>query len=372
MQRAKLSDLVGIINKIAPAGLAEDWDNVGLQVGDPAMEIERVLVALDPVAVAVEEAISGSCQLLLTHHPLIFKPLKRISTGDETGRLLHRSIRSGLAIVSAHTNYDAVAGGINDLLVDALELTAGRPLKVMQRDELVKLAVYLPETHRDELLAALLPHAVQQGGYADCSFRVEGTGTFRPLAGARPFIGQVGSLASVAEIRLEILLRRAGLAAALKVLHKVHPYEVPAYDIVPLLNEGTAVGIGRVGELPEPMVLADFAVRVKERLGAGAVRLAGAIDRPVTRVALCGGSGAFLLRDAVREGADVLVTGDVKYHDAREAEALGIALVDAGHFATERLMVEGLARQLEAEVARRKLAVAVLRSAGEQDPFTFL
>jgi len=372
MLQIKLSDLIGIINKIAPPHLAEDWDNAGLQIGNPAAVVGKVMVALDPCAAAVDAAISNSCQLLVTHHPLIFKPLKRISTADETGALIHRSISNNLAVLSIHTNYDIVENGVNDLLARRFGLNACRPLKITLRDELLKLAVFVPLTHQEGVLNALLPFSAMAGNYADCSFRAGGIGTFRPLDGATPFLGEIGRTESVEEVRLELLLRRGDLQAALKALRSAHPYEEPAFDIIPLLNEGEARGLGRIGELPATVSLEEFAAVVKERLGIASLRLIGDRRKPVSRLALCGGSGSSLLRDAARQGADLFLTGDMKYHEAREAEALGIAVIDAGHFATEKLMIEGLCAQLEQELARRRLPVTVIPCMEEIDPFEVL
>lgn len=367
--QAKLSDIVGIINKIAPPALAEDWDNVGLQVGDPSSGIERIMVALDPCPEAVNAAIANSCQLLITHHPLIFKPLKRISTADETGRLIHQAIAGRLAIVSLHTNYDVATNGVNDLLANALGVTSCRPLKVSHREELLKLTVFVPLSHHGALLDALLPFSPLTGNYTDCSFTTSGQGTFKPLDGASPYIGKVGERESVAESRLELLIRKADLQPALKSLRKAHPYEEPAFDLIPLFNEGLPSGIGRIGLLQSGPQLKDFAASVKKVLGCASLKVVGNPSQQITKVALCGGSGAFLMREAAREGAELLVTGDIKYHDAREAQALGLALIDAGHFATERLMIDGLSTQLEKELNSRKLAVEVLRCATESDPF---
>lgn len=372
MLPAKLSDIIGIINKIAPPHLAEEWDNVGLQVGDPAAVIERIMVALDPCPAALAAALNDSCQLLLTHHPLIFKPLKRLSTADETGALIHKAIRNNLAIAALHTNYDTVTDGVNDLLASALGLSNCRPLQITRRDELVKLVVFVPVSHRQSLLEVLLRFSSLPGNYTECSFSTTGTGTFRPQPGARPFIGTAGVRESVAEDRVELLVKKPLLPAALKALRAAHPYEEPAFDLVPLLNEGEGSGLGRICDLAVPVTLADFARTVKERLQLGTVRLVGEGNRQIARIALCGGSGASLLREAARQGADLLLTGDIKYHEAREAAALGVALLDAGHFATESLMIEGLSQRLESDLAARKLAVQVLRCHEERDPFDFV
>jgi len=370
--RAKLSDIVGIINKIAPPILAEDWDNVGLQVGDPANEIERIMVALDPCPDSVDAAIKNSCQLLLTHHPLIFKPLKRITTADETGRLIHQAITNRLAIVSLHTNYDITQNGINDLLADALGITYCRPLKISHREELLKLTVFVPRTHHDAVMNALLQFSPSSGNYAECSFTSSGQGTFMPLAGASPYIGSVGKRESVEESRFELLIRKADLQTVLKSLRKTHPYEEPAFDVVPLLNEGLQSGIGRIGLLESSPLLKDFAENVKKTLGTTSLRIVGNPEQRISKMALCGGSGASLLRDAAREGADLFLTGDIKYHEAREAQSLGIALIDAGHFATERLMVDGLSVQMEKELSRRKFETQILRCTAESDPFAVI
>jgi dinuclear metal center YbgI/SA1388 family protein len=340
-------------------------------VGDPTAPAERIMVALDPGRDALEAAVAANCNLLLTHHPLIFTPLKKISVNDPTGNLVALALRNSLAVVALHTNFDIAAGGINDLLAQRLEIGLCQPLKATAPEELVKLSVFVPHGHEEQVMAALFRYSGVIGNYRDCSFRTGGTGTFTPLAGARPFIGAVGKREEVAESRLEVLVRGTDVAAVVKALRKAHPYEEPAYDLYPLLNRGEERGLGRIGELPEATTLGEFAAFVKERLRLQGVRYVGDAGRRVKKVALCGGSGASLLRTAQYQGADVLVTGDVKYHEAREAEALGFALVDAGHFATEYVMVRGLAARLENELAEGGFAAAVTAFEGEREPFTY-
>jgi len=219
---------------------------------------------------------------------------------------------------------------------------------------------------------ALLPFSWQSSKYADCSFTSSGQGTFRPLAGASPYLGKIGERESVEESRFEMLIRKADLQPVLKSLRRAHPYEEPAFDITPLLNEGAQSGIGRIGLLESTPLLKDLAESVKKCLGTPALRVVGNPEQRISKLALCGGSGASLLRDAAREGADAFLTGDIKYHEAREAQALGIALIDAGHFATEILMVEGLSLQLEKELGKRKHDTKVLRCKTESDPFKVL
>jgi len=372
MKTAKLSDILGIIGKIAPSGLAESWDNSGLQLGDPKVVISRIMVALDATAAVVESALVSGCQLLVTHHPLIFKAQKSISTAVFPGNLIHAAIRGGLAVISMHTNYDIAEGGLNDLLAERIGLSGCMPLQVTSTQELVKLVLFVPAEHLERVRLALLPHGEQLGAYRDCSFAAAGEGTFAPLAGANPFIGSVGRQERVAEQRLELLVDRANLGRVLKTLISVHPYEEPAFDIYPLLNQGRQQGLGRIGRLAEPVSLADFSARLAQELQAPGLRFVGDPDSTVARVALCSGAGASLMRSAARAGADVLLTGDVKYHDARDAEELGIALIDAGHFPTEIIMVDQVADRLgRMLVAAGYGECEVLPCRVEYDPFRY-
>ncbi len=368
----RVSDVIGIINRFAPFAAAEEWDNVGLQVGDPSAEAGKIMVSLDPGRDTLEAAVAKGCRLLLTHHPFIFKPLKRISTADPAGALVALAIKNDLAIIALHTNLDIAPGGVNDLLAERLGVSSCEPLKITGRQELVKLTVFIPRGSEESVLEALFRFSGFIGNYSDCSFRSTGTGTFRPLEGAHPHIGEVGTRASVEESRVEVLLRKEDVAAAVKALVKAHPYEEPAFDLYPLLNQGEAAGMGRIGRLAEKTTLTAFAAVAKERLGLQAIRFVGAGDRSVHKVALCGGSGASLLRDAWRQGADVLVTGDVKYHEAREAESLGVALLDAGHFATEIPMVRGVAAQLRKELEAKGFIAEVVEFEGEREPFSYI
>lgn len=342
---------------------------MGLQVGDPAAPAEKIMVALDPGKDALEAAIAAGCRCLLTHHPFIFKPMKRVSLADPLGELLALAIKNDLAVISLHTNLDIAWGGVNDLLAGLLGVEPSEPLKIAEREELVKLAVFVPRGHETQVLDALFRFSGFIGNYSDCSFQTAGTGTFKPLEGAKPFVGEVGKRESAEESRIEVLLRKDDVTAAVNALMKAHPYEEPAYDLYPLLNRGKTSGIGRVGLLPEETTLERYASSVKTRLDAQAVRFVGNAGRKVRKVALCGGSGAFLVRDAWKQGADVLVTGDVKYHEAREAETLGLALIDAGHFATERPMIRGVVELLRGELARRKFTAEIRAFEGERDPF---
>jgi putative NIF3 family GTP cyclohydrolase 1 type 2 len=261
---------------------------------------------------------------------------------------------------------------LNDLLAQRLGLLDTQPLGSAGWDKLVKLVVFTPVGHEEAVRNAVFPFAVSLGKYDECSYMASGTGTFRPLAGSRPFCGDEGQRASVEESRLEFLVQEDEAAAALRAMRRAHPYEEPACDLYPLLNQGKPQGIGRWGNLSAPLPLGDFANRVKSELGAAGIRVVGPLGSSVRKVAVCGGSGAFLLKEASFKGVDVLVTGDVKYHEARNAEALGVALIDAGHFGTERIAIEGLALFLRDGLIARGLDAEVLTFTGEQDPFSFI
>ena len=369
MTNPKLSDITGIINKKYPFSLAEEWDNVGLQLGDPATEITRIMVALDPLPQVITSAINSNCNLLITHHPLIFSPLRQITSSTTTGSSILKAAQNNLALLAMHTNYDIAHDGLNDLLAKRIGLEQTRPLKITGRDELIKLVVFVPEEQLATVRAALLPHAESIGNYQDCSFSTAGEGTFLPLSGAQPTIGTIGKLENVAEQRLELLLRRDQLSKAIRTLLAVHPYEEPAFDCYPLLNESIPNGLGRIGSLTEPVKLQDWATGLTHQLECKTVRFVGDPARMIQKIALCSGSGASLLRDAVRAGADLLLTGDVKYHEAREAEAQGIALVDAGHFGTEILMVTAIRDFLNNALHQAGHTIEILTADCEQDPF---
>jgi len=370
-QGQRIQDLVGLIHKLYAPELAEDWDNVGLQVGDPGRALDRVMVALDPGLEAVEAARDAGAQALVTHHPLLFKPVKRLTPDDAVGKVLWTAVRDDVAIISAHTNLDCAVDGLNSWLAQKMGVEQAVPLQAVAGDYL-KLVVFVPVGHEDAVADALFSAGGGQiGAYDQCSFRSSGEGTFRPGPGTQPYIGTVGQREKAEEVRLETIIPKRKLLRVLEKMQKAHPYEEVSYDLLPLQNQVPGAGLGRIGRLAQQASLGEFAARVKDFLGCDHLRLIGADQMPVRKVALCGGSGAFLLQTAHRQGADVLVTGDVKYHEARQAEELGIALIDAGHFATEQLMIEQVTQSLQAAARQLNWGVAFEAYTGEEDPFRF-
>jgi dinuclear metal center YbgI/SA1388 family protein len=329
-------DVIAVVDRLAPFDLAEPWDHVGLQVGSPGDEVRGVLVALEVDDAALDEARRQECDLLLVHHPLIFDPLERLSDDTEAGRLALRAARDGVAVIAAHTNLDKAHGGIADVVAELLGLEAAAPLAPAAADAL-KLVGFVPPDDADLVRKVLFAAGAGViGEYEHCSWAVEGQGTFFGRAGTDPTLGQAGRDEAVTELRLEVVFPRRLKRRVTAAYVAAHPYEEPAYDLYPVENEVATLGLGRLGVLPAAQPLAAFAADVAAVLHLPSLRYAGDGARPVRRVAVLPGSGAEAIARGVVQVADVLVTGDVKYHEARAAQAQGLALVDAPHGVTEQ------------------------------------
>ena len=355
-----VSDVLRHLHAWAPPGQKADFDRVGLQVGDPAAEVDRVLVALDLTPAVVDEAVETGAGLIVTHHPLLFKPAARVTADDPVGALVWRLARAGVSYAAVHTNLDAARGGVSFALAEQLgvrepEILA--PLDGVMR----KVVVFAPETAADAIRQAMgMAGAGEIGDYAGCSFTSSGTGRFLPETGAHPSVGSVGEAEVVEEVRIEAVVPAWSVGAVRSAIAEAHPYEEPAVDVYPLEGAATRQGYGAIGRLEAAEPLSAFLARVRTALGAGALRYVGDDAMPVERVAVCGGSGLSFLPAALRARADAYVTADVTYH--RFFEALDregrprLALIDAGHYeteaVTERLIAARLGRAFpEAEVA---------------------
>ena len=346
---ARLSDVVGVLEQLYPPAWAESWDAVGLVCGDPDATVRRVLLAVDPVEAVVDEALSGGFDLLVTHHPLYLRGTTSVAATTPKGRVVHRLVAGGCALHVAHTNADVADPGVSDALAALFGLQDLRPLQPAALDPLDKLVVFVPVEDADRLLDALADAgAGTVGDYDRCAWSTTGTGTFRPLPGALPAVGEVGRVERVEEARLEVVLPRGRRASVLRAMLAAHPYEEPAYDVLELATVLGPRGLGRVGELPSPMplrALTGLAARVLPATAWG-VRAAGDPDRVVSTLAVCGGSGDSLLGAAAR-AADCYLTADLRHHPASEAPE-GLALLDAAHWATEWPWLADAARRLRA------------------------
>ncbi len=361
--QAKVKDIITIMEYFFPSYLAESWDNVGLQVGSVDKVVEKVVISLDLDEKILEYALKQEADMIISHHPLLFKPLKNIIYESTQGRLVRDIIRADIAVYCAHTNLDAADKGLNQLLAELLGLQYIEPLDTYKKEDLYKLVVFVPATHVNELRNALNEAGAGcTGKYSDCSFRVRGIGNFRPGENTDPYIGTRGILEEVDEYRLETVLYRGDLSEILKVIQEVHPYEEIAYDIYPLINEGKVFSMGRKGILERKMSLEEYTVEVKKHLGLDTIRVVGDLEAEVKKVAVVSGAGASFINQVINQEIDLLVTGDLKYHEAREAEAVGLAVIDAGHQGTEEIVVSYLCKLLARECKARGLQIEFIEA----------
>lgn len=369
----KCQQIINWIENLAPKKLAESWDNVGLQLGSPSADISKVMVSLDLNEKVAEEAVSKQVDLIITHHPYIFKPLSNLRTDLPYGKVIEKLIQAGIGLYVAHTNLDIAKGGVNFALAKTLGLTNWEILKVTSTEKLFKITVFVPKGHEDKVRQALAKGGAGWiGSYSECTFQLEGTGTFKPEDGTNPFIGTQGKTEFVDEYRVETIVPEASLRRAVNAMIKAHPYEEVAYDVYPLANEGEKHGLGIMGKASENLQLSAYAETVKSVLGVNRVKSVGAKDKAINKVAVCGGSGGDLIGAAHYKGADLLITGDVGYHQAQQAESLGLAVIDAGHFATEQVVIPVLAAFLKEQVVASKKDLELIESQTNIDIWEFL
>ncbi len=364
---AKVKDIIGIMERHFPLHLAAKWDNAGLQIGSREQPVQTVVVALDMDQQVLQYALSQKAELIITHHPLFFKGIKAIDYNNSQGRLLQAIIAAGISVYSAHTNLDAGERGLNQILAERIGLQNIKPLDDEHSEALYKLVVYVPVSHenivREEVLAAGAGHI---GMYRDCSFKVQGTGSFRPLEGSQPFVGQQGQLAEVEEFRLETVVPQAKLKAVLDSMRQAHPYEEIAYDLYLLAREGQVFSMGRTGWLQSKITLAALCAQIKSALSLRYLRVAGDLEKSIAKAAVVSGAGASYIDKARRRGCDVLLTGDLKYHEAKDAVESGIAVIDAGHQGTEQIMSNYIQELLTEEVAQQGMNTRFLAVANRE------
>ncbi|MCC2319998.1 Nif3-like dinuclear metal center hexameric protein [Cellulomonas xiejunii] len=380
---ATLADVVAALDGRYPPRTAESWDRVGLAAGDPAAPVRRVLFAVDPVATVVDEAVAWEADLLVTHHPLLLRAVHSMAATTYKGALLHRLVRAGCGLYTAHTNADAARGGVAEALADAVGLVGTEPLVAADAPALDKHVVMVPVADAEALVDALAAAgAGEVGDYARCAWTATGQGTFTPLPGASPAVGSVGRRETVVEARVEMVAPRQLRGRVVAAMRAAHPYEEPAFDVLELAALPGETGLGRVGALPAPVSLRDFAAAVARAVPAAAqgVRYAGDPDMPVRRVAVLGGSGDSLF-DAVRAAdVDVYVTADLRHHPASEQQERAAfeagggpprpALVDLAHSASEWLWLPRAADALRADLAATGTTVETRVSTRRTDPWT--
>lgn len=330
----RIKEILQTIEQIAPLTLQEGFDNSGIQIGDPNQETTGVLLCIDITENVVEEAISLGCNLIISHHPLIFHPIKSITGRNYIERCVIKAIQNDIVIYAAHTNLDNAVNGVNYKLAEMLNLENVRILSP-QKNALLKLITFVPQSHAEYVRNALFnAGAGNIGNYDSCSFNILGEGTFRAKEGANPFVGEINELHFEKEVRIEVVLPKFRQTEILRTLLAVHPYEEPAYDFIPITNDWSQAGSGVVGELPDAMPEQEFLYLLKDVFKLTSIRHTKMQGKEIRDVAICGGSGAFLIPQAIAYGADAFITGEAKYNDFYDVEGQ-LLLAIVGHYESE-------------------------------------
>ena len=344
-----VKEVCHILEELAPLAYAEDFDNVGLLVGDPTTKVSGILVSLDTLETVVDEAIAKNCNLIVSFHPILFNGLKQLTPSDYVRKTLIKALKNDIAIYSMHTALDNVKGGVNSKIADQLHL---EDLKVLipKKGVLKKLNTYIPTTSLETVKESLYQvGAGAIGNYKNCSFSSSGTGEFTPIEGANPTKGSLHQAEQVNETQLQLVFTADQEASIIKTLIEVHPYETVAYEVYSLDNSQEEVGMGRIGRLPEPLNEHKFLSLLKGKFNCEVIKHSSFINKEISKVAVLGGSGAFAIDAAIRAGADAFVTADLKYHDFFKAENR-ILLADIGHYESEQftknLLVEYLTKKI--------------------------
>lgn len=351
----KLAELTAYLESIAPLSYQEDYDNSGLIVGNANQEITQGLISLDCTEAVVDEAIRTGCEVIISHHPIVFKGLKKFNGKTYVERVVEKAIRHNIALYAIHTNLDSVMDGVNARICQTLGIRNPRILSA-KNGILKKLVTYVPQSHAQAVRSALFEAGAGQiGNYSNCSFNAEGTGTFKAGMDTNPYVGEPGQLHYEGETRIETIYPAHLESKLLMALFLAHPYEEVAYDLYTLTNQHQQVGSGMIGELETPFDENGFLRHLKDRMQAAVVRHTALTGKPVKKVAVCGGSGGFLLKQAIAAGADVFVTADYKYHEFFDAEGK-IVIADIGHFESEQFT-----QHLLYEIIRKKFSNFAVR-----------
>jgi len=330
-----IKEVINTIEEFAPLAYAEDFDNVGLLVGDPAVSVRGILITLDTLEATVEEAIRKDCNLIISFHPIIFSGLKKLNGKNYVERTVIKALKNDIAIYAIHTALDNQHKGVNDMISEKLGLV-NRKILIPRNDSIKKLQTYVPVSKAEELRQALFQAGAGNiGNYDNCSFNVEGTGSFLPNEESNPVIGEKGSLHYEPEIQINITYKRHLEKKILNTLYAAHPYEEIAYEIYTLNNDNQQLGMGMIGELEQPLRDLDFLHEVKTIFNAKGIRHSRLLQKPISKVAVLGGSGAFAIDHAKNAGADIFLTADLKYHDYYKAEQK-LVVADIGHYESEQ------------------------------------
>lgn len=357
----------------SPKKLALTGDPIGLQIGTLNKEVKRVMVTLDVLESVVDEAIEKEVDLIIAHHPPIFSKLAQVNDQSATGRIVMKCIAHEIAVYAAHTNLDVAQGGVNDMMAQAIGLTDTRVLAPTFENAVYKLVVFVPEEAVQRVSTALTKAGAGQiGAYSACQFHSVGTGQFQAEAGTNPAIGQIGEIERVAEVRIETVVTELNQKQVIRAMKQAHPYEEVAYDLMRQERTAEPLGLGRIGYLEQATTLKQFAEHIRQVFGVDNLRFVGDEDRLIKKVAVLGGDGNKYVSTAAFAGADVLVTGDLYFHVAHDAMALGLAVVDPGHH-VESIMKQGVVDELTKRFEQRRIKdVELIVSTANTNPFKFL
>ena len=335
----KIQQLIQYIEQVAPPAYQESYDNSGLIVGDSGTTIKGVIICLDSVEAVIDEAIEKNCNLVIAHHPIVFGGLKRFNGKNYIERVVMKAIKNDIAIYACHTNLDNIQTGVNAKIAEKLGLTNTKILAPKSKI-IKKLSVYIPVSDVEKVSNALFAAGAGRiGNYDEASFNVVGTGTFRVNEHANPHVGEAGKRHHEAEAKVEVIFPFDIQGKVISAMWKAHPYEEVAYDVVTLDNQHQGIGAGMIGELPASMDEMSFLKYLKERMQTDCVRYTNLLQKPIKNVAVCGGSGQFLLQSAIRQNADVFITADFKYHQFFDANGQ-IVIADIGHFESEQFTID--------------------------------
>jgi len=353
-----------------PPSWAEDWDRLGLQVGNPDQQVERIGISLEATPRSVSWAIRNAIQLLISHHPLFFEPLFSLESNREPGRTASRMIQADLSLLVAHTNLDAAPEGVSTALARRLGLNATTPLE-KRLQEGVKVVFFIPVGYEEKITEALgVLKAGRIGPYGLCTFKCRGEGTYVPDVGSHPFLGEIGCLRRVSEWRLEVLTNKAEVAELIKKIRLVHPYEEMAYDVYPVENPSAEVGLGRVGHYDPPIPWETLIQRLKQEVEAPWVRVSGEIPQAVQTIAVCGGSGGRMIPAALSAGAEVLICGEIGYHPIVSNQGQGLTLIEIGHYPSEKWVIPVLAEVLRTAGQAEGWGIEVFEDREPGDPYS--
>jgi dinuclear metal center YbgI/SA1388 family protein len=367
----KIEEIAQAVEQIAPLGLAQDWDNVGLLIGNPHKTIKNILLTIDTTRAVVAEAKAQKVDLILAYHPIIWDGLKRVTADGETANI-YDLIKSGISVFCIHTALDVAAGGVNDALADILGIEKAEPIGDYVADPAglqYKIITFVPQDDVNKVANALYEAGAGAiGNYSHCGFQSDGTGTFKPLFGAKPTIGKLGKIEQVNEIKLETVVPSGKVAAVIAALRASHPYETPAFDVFQHCDIENKIGLGRIGNLKKPLSMQKAIANIKAATGCKAVGIVGPTKRTIKKAGVCAGSCGKILNSVIAQGCDLYLTGELKHHQALAAQEAGLTCICLSHTVSERFALKNLATQLK----KRLKKISIRISKKDRDPFTWI